>query len=401
MIRRLRIQFVAVIMSIVTAMLAVITILVLTMTQNSLERESLAMMRQVALEPMRVERPNETFTGIRLPYFVLEVLDDGQVLELRGGYYDLSDREFLQQIAAQALAGEEESGVLPGYGLRYLHMDSGAGNYLIFTDTSNEVSILHQLTMTWIVIDVVTFLLFLLISTLLAVWITRPVDAAWKRQRQFVADASHDLKTPLTVILTNAELLRGDYGQDEKARFADNILTESQQMRGLIESLLTLARLDHRKCAPRRERLDWSEAVARAVLPFEPVLYERGLGLETDIAPGLAVRGDPEQLQRAVETLLDNAQKYAAPRSTVTLRLARQGARGVLSVSNQGDPIDRADLKNIFKRFYRADPARSHNGSYGLGLSIAQSIVRRHKGRIWAESENGRNTFFIRLPLAR
>lgn len=401
MIRRLRIQFIVIVMCIVTVMLGLITVTVLYLTRASLERESLGMMQQVALNPLRAERPNEEFSGVRLPYFSLELLADGRAVPARGSYYDLSDEAFLQEAVDQVCAAGAEYGILQEYGLRYLLVATGNTAYLVFADISNETSLLTHLAWTCLAIDAAAFLVFLVVSILLAFWVAAPIDAAWKQQRQFVADASHELKTPLTVILTNAELLQNDYPAEESRRFAANILTMSRQMRTLIESLLTLARVDQGLPRQAAGRVDWSQTAADALLPFEPVFFERGLQLEADITPGLAARGDAGRLRQVVEILLDNAQKYAAPGSTVTLRLGRQGAHSLLTVTSRGEPISASDLKNIFKRFYRADAARRRDGSYGLGLSIAQNIVRQHRGRIWAESENGRNTFSVRLPLGR
>ena len=147
------------------------------------------------------------------------------------------------------------------------------------------------------------------------------------------------------------------------------------------------------------EPVELSRLVADAVLPFEPVIFERGLTLETDIAGDITVSGDAQQLHQVVDILLDNAQKYARDGGTVRVELKKNGhTRVQLCVSDSGEAISEEDLHNIFKRFYRADEARSASGSFGLGLSIAQSIVERHSGRIWAESRDGVNRFLVELP---
>lgn len=253
-----------------------------------------------------------------------------------------------------------------------------------------------------IVIGAGSLLLFLAVSVLLSHWAVKPVDAAWKQQRQFVSDASHELKTPLTVILTNAELLQNAGEGPARFRFADNILTMARQMRGLIESLLDLARVDNGGAGNLKETVDLSELVTEAALPFEPVFFEKGLALESQVEPGLLVRGSPGRLRQVADVLLDNARKYAAPASTARLRLARSGARTcLLSVATRGPSLSPAQRRDIFKRFYRVDEARGRDGSYGLGLPIAQGIVEAHKGKIWVESGGGVNTFFVRLPLTK
>ena len=238
-------------------------------------------------------------------------------------------------------------------------------------------------------------------SVLLSRWAVRPVARAWEQQRQFVADASHELKTPLTVILTNAELLREGTAGAEERRFTDNILTMARPMRALVESLLELARGDACPAAGAMEPVDLSRLVQEAVLPFEPVFFEAGLTLSAEIREGLRVRGVEGQLRQVAEILLDNARKYTPSGGRVTLELTRSGRHCLLSVAGPGTPLTRQQRQDVFKRFYRADPARSREGSWGLGLSIARETVARHGGRIWADSGPEGNRFTVRLPLLR
>jgi signal transduction histidine kinase len=135
------------------------------------------------------------------------------------------------------------------------------------------------------------------------------------------------------------------------------------------------------------------------VLPFEPVFFEKDLLLEVQIAEGIAVQGSEAQLERLAAILLDNAQKYSCAGAATTVVLRPQSRNHcLLAVSNQGEAIPPDELKNIFKRFYRVDKARTESNSYGLGLAIAQSIAELHHGKIWAESKHGVNTFFVSLP---
>lgn len=176
----------------------------------------------------------------------------------------------------------------------------------------------------------------------------------------------------------------------------------SARMRSLVESLLDLARVDSGLAGQTLSRVDLSRVVSEAILPFEPLFYERGLALSSSVEPGIAVKGSAERLSQAVGVLLDNAQKYASPGGSVSVTLSRQGGRHCLiAVENSGEPLSPAERRDIFKRFYRADAARSSGGSYGLGLSIARGIVEAHRGRIWAEVLPGGNRFCIRLRVQK
>jgi signal transduction histidine kinase len=169
-------------------------------------------------------------------------------------------------------------------------------------------------------------------------------------------------------------------------------------MRNLVEGMLTLAQADNGKVQTLFQPLDFSDLVSKTVLPFEPLLYEKNCLLRCDIAPDIHLSGSAQHLQQVVEILLDNAGKYAIP-GIIRLTLTRQGRNALLSVSNPGAPISPEDQKRIFERFYRVDQARERNGSFGLGLAIAQSIVTDHGGKIWVESNDSGNCFFVQLPL--
>ena len=145
--------------------------------------------------------------------------------------------------------------------------------------------------------------------------------------------------------------------------------------------------------------VDFSALTEDALLRFEAVYFEKGRFLEGEITDGLRVRGSYDHLQRVVDILLDNGAKYGSSGSTIRVKLYRQGSQCILRVDSEGEAISKEDLRNIFKRFYRTDKARSRDGSYGLGLSIAQSILSEHRGKIWAESAGGINTFFVQMNL--
>ena len=232
-----------------------------------------------------------------------------------------------------------DTGYLPDYNLRYYRTWQHGDEFIIFADVSSEEATMRSLLRLSVIIGLASLGGFFLISLLLARWAVKPVDKAWTQQRQFVSDASHELKTPLTVILTNAELLQDpDYSPEDRSRFSENILTMAHQMRGLVEGLLDLARVDNGAVRQAFREIDLSALVQEAVLPFEPVFYEKDLTLETSVEEGIKCKGSQRHLRQTVEILLDNAQKYADP-GAVTLKLNRVVLAGIASKAENGRKI--------------------------------------------------------------
>ena len=400
MIKKLRIKFVCIVMAIAMLMVGGILGVVIHFTGVNMEMQSVSMMRTIASSPFQQGNLGKPESDeVRLPFFTVQISSRGELITAGGGYFDLSDREYLQQIVDLALGADQESGELKEYDLRYLKAMSPMGFSIVFADTTTEAATIRSLVYSSLVIFLVAMLLFLGISILLSRWAIRPVEKAWDQQRQFVADASHELKTPLAVIMANAELMQNeDAPEADKKKFSGNILSMTYQMRSLVENMLEMARVDNGALKMDVSTVDMSQIVSDAVLSFQLLYEEGGMGLRCAIAEGVCVDGSEQHLYQVMDVLLDNALKYSAPNSMVSVDLVNTGKSCVLSVVSPGEPISGEDLKNIFKRFYRADKARSLNGSYGLGLSIAESIVEAHKGKIWAESKDGCNVFYVQLP---
>ena len=311
--------------------------------------------------------------------------------------------------------------------LRYMKrsLDDGA-TAVAFVDTSGETTLLRsELTRSlWISLSVISamFLLSLFLSKLTI----RPVERAWEDQRRFVADASHELKTPLTVIMSNTDMvqrsLQNIRGEDtaegtekdtyeistsklsRNLRRMENVHEESLRMKELIGELLEIARGDVGQNTADFTDVSLSEIVNDALLNWESVYFEQGKLLTGNVEDGLTLHGDHTTLRRLTEILIDNALKYSKESSevTVTLKKEKNGSRRLLhlSVSNEGQPLTEEEISHLFDRFYRADSSREKTAGYGLGLSIASSIVEAHKGRLWAEADGTRgNIFHVTFPV--
>lgn len=402
MLKKLRLKFILINMTIVSIMLGVIFGLLYVSTSRNLERESIQMMQSLALTPMPMmpPSPDGPMPDVRLPYFSVQFNHEGEITAISGGFFDLSNEGYLREVVSAAQKSPLQTSVLKDYHLRYFRSETPAGQRILFADITSEQATLRGLIKTCAMVGVLAFLAFLAISILLSHWAVKPVEKAWEKQKQFVADASHELKTPLTVIMTDAELLHApDCPETDRVPLSGSILTMASQMRGLVENLLNLARLDNSSIKEEFCNVSFSEIVSETIMLFEPVFFENGLSLRCEIEPDIQLYGSSTHLKQIVSILLDNAGKYASPGGEAVVRLSRCSQKKCrLEVSNQGEPINRNDLKHLFERFYRADKARSMNHSYGLGLSIALSIAEEHQGKIRAVSENGFNRFYVELP---
>ncbi len=333
-----------------------------------------------------------------IPCFVAEIYGSGTVRVAGNSYYDLSDETRLAEIVTAALARQDDAGTLDDFHLRYLRQTGYATTVIAFTDTYLEYTSLHTLLTACSVVGCCALVVLFACSYLLAGVVTKPVGAAWAQQEQFLSDASHELKTPLTVILSSAELLEQTATREQEV-YLDNIQAESRRMRSLVEDMLTLFRAQKNAGTLPDTAADAAEVAVTAALRFEPVAFEAGHLLDYDIAPTLPVRGDAARLGQALGALLDNAVKYAAPKTAIHLDAERQGNRAVITVANEGEDIPPDKRERIFDRFYRADEARTDTGSFGLGLPIAKAIVDAHRGTLRCESGGGVTRFIISLPL--
>ena len=407
MIRKLQIKFVAMCMLLVTAVLGVVFLAVFLSAKQNIEIISRQVLQRVIEEDYTVGRPDLNPGGeeeVLLPYFTVNVWERSGIYNayVTGGTYaDLQDTAELEEILTDCLRQEEDEGTIRSYGLRYLRRDLGLYLRMAFVDMSMEQATMREIMGSYLQIGAAALLLLLGVSILLARWATAPVARAWQQQRQFLSDASHELKTPLTVILSNAELLEAAPLGERPARWADNIRSEAKRMRSLVEEMLTLARADNAVRSAVMAEPSLSDLATDCVLAFEPVAFEAGKPLESDVAPDVTVLGDGDKLRQLVGVLLDNAIKYGRDGGAITLTLRRTDRQARLTVSNPGDPIPPDQLRRLFERFYRADASRGEQTGFGLGLPIAASIASEHRGTLKAESDAVSTRFLFTMPLKK
>lgn len=320
--------------------------------------------------------------------------------EIEDIYYNENsglDEDTIRSLAETII--EKKNPSEKGVSSKYLYIikQKDAGQQIFFLDYSLEKSISLRLFWTCLFIGLIGILFIFLLVVFLSRWIVKPVQDAFTRQKQFIADASHELKTPLTIITTNAEVLSGSIGGN---KWLNHILAQTARMSALIKNLLELAKLDSYDQSMDFLDFDMSKAVLNAALSFESLAFEYGKKYEIDIAEHITLHGNENSIRQLTTILLDNAFKYSDGKGTVSIRLHRHGEKKILTVENTGKGISAEEQKRIFERFYRSDASRSReSGGYGLGLSIASSISEIHKGHISVKSDEDSYTrFTVTLP---
>ena len=337
-----------------------------------------------------------------IPVVVYALEDDGGMAVVPSSTTASIADDVLSDAASAVLQKGEGSGFLDAFGLFYSKRAVGGTTFVAFADAS-AASSWQSLALTLAAVGVGALAVFLVISVFFSRWALGPVARAWDQQQRFVADASHELKTPLTVILANTSILRAhpERSVASQSQWIESTQSEAERMQELVRDMLDLAGPEHAETVREHARVDLTDLVEGGLLQFESVAFERNVSLASDIDRDVSVTGDASRLRRLVTTLLDNACKYVEEGGRIAVTLRQTARRIELHVHNTGTVIAEEDLPHVFDRFYRADKARTRSeGSYGLGLAIAREITEEHGGTITATSdETNGTTFTVTLPL--
>ena len=274
---------------------------------------------------------------------------------------------------------------------------------IMFLDVTAYKKTLLQLLTTLLSVGLIMLFVIFIISLYFANRVIRPIAEAWERQKRFVADASHELKTPLSIINANYDALLANQEETIKSqlKWLDYIKIGTDRMTKLINDLLSLARMEDMRCEIQRVTFNMSNAIDDVILSIEAVMAKKGIKLTRSIEPDIIVKSDQERIKQVVTILLDNAVKYTDENGQIDISLIKSKRHVTFSIKNSGRGIAKQDLPKIFDRFYRVDPSRTQEtGGYGLGLSIAKTIIDRLGGEIYAASiENEYTTFTFTLEL--
>lgn len=315
-----------------------------------------------------------------------------EVLVVRNGNEKLQSEESLIETASAIRSRGKQSGSAGN--MMYLVAERDGYTLVAMIDKTITDNSQKMLIRQMLLLGSLAMAVLFVLSIFIARRIVRPLEENDRRQKQFVSDAGHELKTPIAVISANSELLQREIGENE---WLTNIAYENERMSALVRQLLLLSRAENDDLP--KEAVDFSALVSGETLPFESYAFEKGYEIVSEITPELTVTGNSMQLRHLVSILLDNAVAHGIA-GEIRLTLQREKHAAVLSVSNAADDIGTEQLPHLFERFYRMDEARTDDGAhYGLGLSIAKAVVDAHGGTIYAEYKNGRAVFTAVLPL--
>ncbi len=364
-------------------------------TENlSPEKERELMEEAVKPQGMEAPPPEVTHKFDVSTFYSVAFAEDGTVLRLENESGTLYSDEILKQYAAEVLQGDALRGRKGN--LEFLKTDKENYTLVAFIDNSvlrGEMAMLFRNTL---IFGGIALIAVLVASIFLARRIVAPLEESYEKQRQFISDAGHELKTPVSVVSANAELLEREIGVNP---WLSNIRYENERMGTLVKQLLELARTEN--VALQTERLNISRLVAGEVLPMESIAFEQGLELLSDLEENRFVDGDSSRLKQLVSILIDNAISHSHAGGAITISLREEHNSVRFSVVNEGEEIPLKQREQIFERFYRMDAARSGEGQhFGLGLAIAKAIVTAHKGRISVSCYDGKVEFVVLLPQA-
>lgn len=407
MFRKSRMKIVAVMMGVLLLLFIGTLCIIYYFSYTEVSRENQEMLSRYARAYWQNGNPPGTgellpdmtmdeFPGEReyrlLSFHSVAFSEDGKVLSIDNDADMGVSNEELIALSEKLMQKKKSDGVSGSW---VYHIDSNQGCTLVVLMDNMIISgNMGTLLRYTILFGSITIILLFLMSFYFARRIVQPLEESYQKQKQFISDAGHELKTPIAVVSTNLEMLEREVGQN---KWLDNVKFETSRMANLVRQLLELAKTENAES--RLDRMDFSRIVIGGVLPFESIAFETERELQTEIQDEVYVLGNPEQLGNLVSILVDNAMDYAPKHSIISVSLKSERSRAILNVSNEGAAIPEEQRKKLFERFYRGDASRGGETShYGLGLAIAKAIVISHHGKIEVNCKKNRVIFTVSIP---
>lgn len=398
MFKKLRFKLLLINMSLLTSVFVAIFGTIFVISNINMNREISRTLYSLIYNAPKVA-PSTTF-------ITLEIDQNGNIIKQTQSFNAEVDGTILKNAADTVLDNQNSSGNISISGSNYSYLKSiNLNNKLTkiaFVDKSNYQVVMYQLLKSFLLVGVLSLIILFIISVYLTNKSIQPIKEAFDKQKQFIADASHELKTPITIIKTNTSLVLSNPDDTVKnqAKWINYINSQTDRMSKLIDEMLSLAKLDAQESTMHFTNMNVSKIIESMMLMFDAIIYENNINLQTDISKNIFINGDKENIKKLFSILMDNAIKHTSKNGTLSIKLFTDKNKVKIIVKNTGKGITSENLERIFDRYYRADNSRVREiGGYGLGLAIAKSIVNQHKGKIYAQSTLNKDTsFIIELP---
>lgn len=411
MIKKLKIKFIAITMIFVSIIIMSVFSVIFHMNKTAIESQSIQDLKRIismslidltkAMNTNNDSYYNYNENDIRqlqfTPLFVVS-LDNNDVVTsiITSNVY--IDGESLETAISIARSNPNVSGIIPKMQLRYLKQNNDIYNRIAFIEISRENETIESLLITLIFSGSMLLLGFFIISVFVSSWALKPVEIVWNQQKQFIADASHELKTPLTVLLANIDILKENKEDtiENQMKWINSSKQEAIQMKDLLEEMLFLAKSDASLLTTNFTNINISDLLISQILSLEVIAFEKNVTINYDnVEEELYTNANEKQVVNLLSILLENACKYSYENTTITVSLKKEQEKIKLEINNIGPIIPKSELPHIFERFYRVEKSRNKsNGGYGLGLSIAKKITDTNNMKMSAESNEQKGTTF-------
>lgn len=407
MIKRLKLKFILTTMVLTTIILLVASLFIYYSNKSNMEESCLEAMREVTEskhDPLGGLFGKEPAPKRKYPQFTtysiqVDLYSNTCYIEGYGDSQQLTsdDTDYINAIVNVVLNSDSDMGILDEFDMRFMRSESPIGKKIILLDRAYEITTLQSLSTTLMIIGISCFFLLLVISVIMAHTAVKPIEKSILQQKQLISDMSHELKTPITVIGTNTDIILSHENStvENERKWLGYIKDETARMSELINMMLYLAKNDEDTNQMPLSEFNFSNAVYEVALPFESVCFEKRKKFSINIEDDVYIKADEPSIKQLLVILLDNAVKYSSENGNITLTLKTIADKIYLSVNNSGKPIPKESIPLLFERFYRVDKARSReSGGSGLGLSIAKRIINNNEASINVHSDEQHGTTF-------
>lgn len=402
MLIKLKKKFVIISMSLVSILLIIIFSSIYFLNYRSLNNETSLILYKSINGIDSISNNIMNYENINyLPIFIYDITGEYKFVD--SNLDIIIDEQTKVEILDLISKKYNNTGFMPEYGLKYYKFESiEDGRKFVALLFDERIIQLNNLRDNLFFAFFISFFILLIVTNYLAKWALKPVENSWKFQEQFIADASHELKTPLTVILANIKILKEiSNSNHNQLKWLENTNDEAIRMKGLIEEMLYLAKPSNNNDNLNFEKINFSDLVEEVMLTFESIAFEKRLELKFDyFNDNIYLEGNRQELKRLLIILVDNACKYSEPENDITIELYKKDNKAIFKINSIGNIIKKENYKKIFERFIRESESRARysEGGYGLGLAIAKKIVETHNGKIdWAPFSDIGNTFIVEL----